>query len=135
MSDANFKLLFVEDEDLLRETLTDEFQDMAVEVLAASNGVEAIELLKMNQVDVVVSDMRMPDIDGATLRKLARAASLNETALWVVLTAHTDQNIEELQELGFDEVFFKPFRAKALYTFCLSKLNEKKKKAQLKKCV
>lgn len=65
-----FKVLIVDDEELIRKGLTKILQRSCEEFLVigeASNGVEALELIKKDLPDIVISDVRMPFMDGIAL--------------------------------------------------------------------
>lgn len=62
-----FKILLVDDEQDLLDLLAEEFRDLGLEVLLARNGNEAIHVLKMTEVDLIVSDYRMPHGNGLEL--------------------------------------------------------------------
>jgi len=68
------RVLLVEDEDVVRSFATRALKRQGYEVLEASSGVEALEVLAANdwQVDIVVSDVVMPEMDGPTLLKELR---------------------------------------------------------------
>jgi CheY-like chemotaxis protein len=57
-------VLIVDDEEHLRELYLAELSEEGYEVLLASNGREALEVLKDRRPDVVVLDIRMPEMDG-----------------------------------------------------------------------
>jgi len=71
----NKSILIVDDEKILRESLASLFEDEGYEPLQAENGKEAHQILLERSVDVVLSDVRMPEMDGMDLlehiRKLA----------------------------------------------------------------
>lgn len=52
-------ILIVDDDNLLREVLSDYFQERSFFVLEASNGFDALEILKSNKTDVVLSDIQI----------------------------------------------------------------------------
>lgn len=63
-------LLIVDDEELIRQGLKARLEYLGIDVdkiFEASNGNEAIEVVKNHTVDIVVTDIRMPDMDGLTL--------------------------------------------------------------------
>lgn len=61
------KLLLVEDDDLVRDMLTQVLKRASHQVLCASNGEEATELLKTEKPDIMVTDIIMPKKSGITL--------------------------------------------------------------------
>jgi CheY-like chemotaxis protein len=114
MPEKSFKMLYVEDDDILREVLADEFSSLGIEIHCASGALDALEFLKANTVDAVVTDMRMPGIDGGGLKQLADSQLPNSPKLWVVLSAFSDRPLDDFHKLGFKEVFFKPFKPKLI---------------------
>lgn len=60
-------ILLVDDNDALRETFTEALELSGMTVLPAANGARALEQLEANAVDVIVTDLLMPDMDGLEL--------------------------------------------------------------------
>ncbi len=88
MSDSPYKILCVDDEPRVLEALRRHLRER-FEVLIATSGAEAIDLLGQHKdVAVVVSDMRMPEMDGATLLRHTRA--LRPSTVRVLLTGQAD---------------------------------------------
>ena len=58
------RILVVEDEQNQRELYTMELEDEGYEVEQAANGREAVDLVKKNKYDMVILDIRMPEMDG-----------------------------------------------------------------------
>jgi CheY-like chemotaxis protein len=65
-------ILVVDDDEALREVLTTALSGEGREVDAASDGSEALALLERNPYDLVLSDLRMPCVDGPTLYETLR---------------------------------------------------------------
>jgi CheY-like chemotaxis protein len=71
--DASARILLVDDDDMVRETLATQLEDLGFDILVASGGAEAIALLEANEVvDALVSDLSMPQMNGATTIQKAR---------------------------------------------------------------
>ena len=68
----NPKILVVEDDDVIRELLTDLLESEGYAVRAASDGQEALDCLPSVSPDLVISDLVMPKVDGLQLRTAAR---------------------------------------------------------------
>ncbi|HRE32127.1 MAG TPA: response regulator, partial [Candidatus Berkiella sp.] len=66
---ARGNILFVDDEENITRTLERQFKPLGYNVFIANNGVAALHILINDQIDVVVSDMRMPEMNGASLLK------------------------------------------------------------------
>lgn len=83
------RILFVDDEENVLEGLERSLFHLDWEVETAVGGEEALEFLASETVDVVVTDMRMPNIDGASL--LSEVKELQPNALRIVLSGHTEE--------------------------------------------
>jgi DNA-binding NtrC family response regulator len=79
-------ILLVEDEPNARKGLTQFLQGLDYDVMTASNGREALELFKKEHPDLVISDIRMPEMDGTALLEAIRAEA--PSAKVILLTAY-----------------------------------------------
>ncbi len=85
------------------------------EVLQAGNGVEALEVMKSNKVDVLITDIHMPEMDGLTLIAHLRADPvLKGTPVIVVSTEGGDERMAEAHEHGIQAYLRKPFTPEQL---------------------
>ncbi len=105
--ELNGRLLIVEDDKAQREMLADFLRDLGAEVEEAANGKEALDKLATLHPDVVVSDLRMPELDGETL--LGEIRSLNPEIGIVLVTAYgtIEQAVRCLRE-GAADYLLKP---------------------------
>ncbi len=108
------KILVVEDNQELREILTEDLADAGIEVFNVADGYAALDFLKKESVDVVITDLKMPKIDGVGLRSLAKDQGILGVKLWFVYTGHVDISPDEIKELGFDEILYKPLMESTL---------------------
>jgi DNA-binding NtrC family response regulator len=79
-------ILIVEDEAVLRGSLAELLTQEGYEVLQAGHGKEAFDLLLQRPVDLILSDVRMPEMDGVAL--LGHAQRLAPQTPFIVLTAY-----------------------------------------------
>ena len=101
-------ILVVDDEVEIQQLLRRHFTFAGHVVHLAGNGMEALELLGRHRVDVVVSDIVMPEMGGVELLEHMRAAHPLVRA--VMMTGYvTQQNILACMRLGADSCVFKPF--------------------------
>ncbi|WP_163192698.1 response regulator transcription factor [Clostridium thermarum] len=106
------KILLVEDEKRMRILLCDYLKREDFEYYEASNGLEAMEMLKKNPVDLVVLDIMMPFMDGWEVCKHIRKTS---NIPIIILTAKAEEEDKLLgYELGADDYVTKPFSPKVL---------------------
>jgi CheY-like chemotaxis protein len=108
-----YTVLVVDDDDDLREVMSSTFEGQGFTVLVANNGAMAYEMVQENQVDLVVSDMKMPGGDGMSLLQNLRARHQVVPAV-IFVTGFTEVPISECLALGANQVFPKPFNQKEL---------------------
>ena len=100
-------ILVVDDEAASRESLVDVLADEGYGTAAAANGAEAISLLEANDFDLVITDLRMPELDGVALLKQIRA--LRPQTLVILMTAYAsvETAVDALGE-GAHDYMIKP---------------------------
>ena len=106
------KVLIVDDEKLIREVIKEYCNYEGYEVFEAENGIEAIELIKNNDYDVLILDIMMPKLDG--FRALKEVKELKNIPT-IMLSARSDE-YDKLHgfDLGVDDYVTKPFSPKEL---------------------
>lgn len=106
-------LLIVDDEKGYREVLGAVFEAEGYSISTASHGRAALAFLKKSPIDVIISDVRMPDMDGIELLKKVR--SIDADIGIVLMTAFgTINTAREAFKLGADDFVQKPFNNEEL---------------------
>ncbi len=82
-------ILFVDDEPQMLSALTRVFRGKGYNVITANSGLEGLSLLEAHQFDVIISDMRMPEMDGASF--LAASCERSPNSRRILLTGYSDQ--------------------------------------------
>ena len=82
--EKEINVLFVDDDENVLSSLKRLFFEESFEVLTAGSGKEALEILKNKEVGVIVSDQRMPEMDGAQF--LERAKRIAPYSIRMILT-------------------------------------------------
>jgi CheY-like chemotaxis protein len=108
------QVLIVDDEVDLREMLALELKNYQTAVFEAKNGLEAFELIKKENIDLVISDIRMPGGNGIEFLKKTKALNI-KSPQFVFITAYSDITIEELFALGAAGIVEKPFDIPELF--------------------
>jgi DNA-binding response OmpR family regulator len=107
------KLLVVEDEDALRTLLGSELGSYGYDVDEADGGTAAMQALEKKYYDLVVLDIRMPDIDGLEVLKNIRAKKLANKV--IMLTGVNELKIaRDSLALGANDFLTKPYDFKKL---------------------
>jgi type II secretory ATPase GspE/PulE/Tfp pilus assembly ATPase PilB-like protein/FixJ family two-component response regulator len=83
-----FRLLFVDDEENVLKALTRIFLEENYQILTALSGQAALEIIESNQVHLVISDFKMPGMNGSEL--LAEIKSRQPETIRIMLTGHAD---------------------------------------------
>lgn len=106
-------LLFVDDEPALRELMAERLSDRGFEVVTSESGEKAIELLDQFAFDIVVTDLRMPGIDGAAVIDAARERYPGIVA--IVITGYgTVKDAVDAIKRGASDFIAKPFQFEEL---------------------
>ena len=104
------RILIVDDEKIKRVTLTDDLAAQGHDVAAAADGQEAIERLAEGRFDVVVTDLKMPRLDGIDLLKRIKQGPAADTEV-IMMTAYGSIPVAvEAVKLGAIDFLTKPFR-------------------------
>lgn len=102
------RVLVVDDEQEVRDTLSSVLKSLDYVPYVAANGVEALEIIKKEKIDVVLSDLYMPEMDGIELLKRVRA--LDKKVVFLMITAHpTIETAVEAVKKGAYDYLTKPF--------------------------
>jgi DNA-binding NtrC family response regulator len=116
MSKSNAKVLIVDDEKSIRNTLREilEFQDYEVE--EAADGMECVVKIKQNTFDVIILDIKMPKMDG--IEALERIQELSPETAVIMISGHgtIDTAVEAVKKGAFDFVAKPPDLNRLLIT-------------------
>ena len=109
MADIKRHLLLVDDEDALREVVSERLSDEGFEVTQATNGEEALKALDTFAFDVIVSDLRLPGVDGRAVIKAA--IDRYPSIVAIVVTGYgTVRDAVEMIKVGAADFIAKPFQ-------------------------
>ncbi|MDF1579773.1 MAG: response regulator [Desulfuromonadales bacterium] len=109
------KVMTVDDSSVVRQILKKTLSAAGYEVLEAVDGQDALNKLSTSPVDMVVTDLNMPNMDGVELIKSLRRQPGNRFLPIVMLTTESQQQIkEEGKKAGASGWIVKPFRPEQL---------------------
>ena len=100
-------IMLVEDETSIRETMAEFLAEEGFEILQAADGLEALEVFRENQPDLIILDLMLPKLDGLEVCKAIRQKS----NVPIIMVTARDEEIDKLLglELGADDYITKPF--------------------------
>lgn len=102
------KVLYVEDEIILRDTTCNSLNSILKEVVVADNGKEGLEKFKNDTFDLIITDLSMPVMSGTEMIKAIR--EINQEIPIIITTAYGSQNLEvqELAKVNMTDYVMKP---------------------------
>jgi two-component system response regulator AtoC len=116
-------VLVVDDEPHMRRVLEIMLGATGHAVFSAANGREALGLLRSNPVDLVITDLRMPEMDGIELMRQMRAGGIEAPV--IMITAHgTVESAVAAMKFGASDYILRPFDIEALELVIARVLNE-----------
>jgi two-component system chemotaxis response regulator CheY len=112
------RLLIVDDSAVMRKIIERTLRQVGLtlaKVLEASNGSEAIEVLKVHPVDLILSDISMPVMDGLEFLRQRKTQKLAEGVPVVMITTEGSENhVLEALTAGANNYLRKPFTAEQM---------------------
>jgi len=117
-------ILVVDDELLIRDLLYDFFRGQGWEIAVAENGEKALEILSSRQIDLVLSDIKMPQMDGLALTTEMRESYPDIPVVLMTGYPSVDSAVTALRCQVVDYIT-KPFNINKLYKVIESKVKEK----------
>jgi len=102
------KVLYVEDEIILRDTTCNSLKSILKEIVVADNGKDGLEKFENDKFDLVISDLAMPIMGGSEMIEKIRLIDKNIPI--IVTTAYGSQNEEvaNLTKIGMSDYVMKP---------------------------
>ena len=109
----NFKILFVEDEEKIREHIAKTLKYLVEDVQEASNGQDALEKMEKFSPNIIITDLEMPLMGGVEF--VTEVRKTNKTIPIVVLTAHTNSEyLLKLIDMHIEHFIVKPMNFEKL---------------------
>ncbi len=113
---ADKKILVVDDSATMRMLIVMTIKKSlpGISVIEAVDGTDAVEKLKANGVDIILTDINMPNMDGNELIKWVRESHSNDIPIIVITTEGDEQGMEERKALGANAYITKPIKGPQL---------------------
>jgi CheY-like chemotaxis protein len=122
----NARILVIEDEEEVRNLLSDILTEGGHQVITACDGNQGIEMFKENEVDIVFSDLGMPGISGWKVAETIKGIK-KQIPVAIITGWNVDLEQKELTEKGVDFIAFKPFEVKQVLKLVQDGIKMKKK--------
>ena len=100
------KILIVEDEDTVRELLSEGLRSEGYEVLEADNGLDGLQMAKDLQLDLILLDLMLPEMDGMSVCRILRRTS--DVPIIMLTARGTEMDKIVGLETGADDYIVKP---------------------------
>ena len=113
---SGFSILVVDDEVATRDLCADIALDAGLSVHSVANTEQALELLDQSPVDILITDLKVPQLGGLELLKRVRAAHPQVAAVMVLTQYGTSETAVEATRLGAADYLTKPFHVEELRT-------------------
>jgi DNA-binding response OmpR family regulator len=109
----NYSLLYVEDEDYIREVVVEYLEEFFLTIYEASNGKEALEIYYDTKPDIIITDIRMPKMNGLAFARKIRQK--DKTTPIVITTTYTStEYLLDAVELNLIKYLVKPVEEEKL---------------------
>src|SRR2546428_1073711 len=129
MTDPTKHLLFVEDESALREAIAEQLSDRGYQVEQADSGEAALERLADFAFDIIITDLRLPGIDGSSL--VQAAVERYPDIIAIVVTGYgTMEDAVEVIKRGALDFVSKPFQIDELLHVLDAALEQRRLKSE-----
>ena len=109
-------IITVDDSSTMRRIIKNTLQKLGFEtILEAGNGLEALEVMSKNKVDMIVTDWNMPEMDGLTFVKAVRAKEeYKDLPILMITTEAAKEDILTALRSGVNNYVVKPFTPETL---------------------
>jgi len=107
------RILVVDDAKTMRDTLKDLLMPNGFDVIEAGNGEQGLEMLSQHVVDLVISDLNMPGMDGLTMCKHIKEQGYN-TPIFMLTTQTSPELKAQAKEYGVLAWIVKPHKDEIL---------------------
>ncbi len=124
--DSSSKILIIDDEKNVRQSFSDHLEDLGYQVFIAKNGRVGLEVMAEEQPDLILTDLRMPEMGGLEVIKHALKKDPNMPIVVISGAGRITDAIEALR-LGAWDYVLKPITEMSVLTYLVEKILEKKK--------
>jgi len=116
ISTNDLLVLLVDDSRLARKHIRRVLEDMGVEnIIEAENGANAVEIIKDNHCDIIITDYNMPEMDGKEFAEYVRQESNQRSIPILMVTSESDESrLAMVEQVGVSAICDKPFEPNSI---------------------
>ena len=104
------KVLIVDDEAYIRRVVELKLNNKGYEVISAANGQEALEKYKLHNPEIVITDIKMPGMDGRSLcEQIKKTEDKNPCLIIIVTCSVSEGNLQGIDKMDNTLILEKPF--------------------------
>ena len=103
------RILVAEDNRLILETIAHSLSREGYDIIKAADGRECMNLLENNHVDLIITDLYMPHLNGLEVIAKLNEKTKNITPIMVLSASGGEENVLKAFDLGVDDFMVKPF--------------------------
>jgi len=103
------RILVAEDNRLILETVAQSLTREGYDIIKAADGKECMDQLKSNEVDLIITDLYMPHLNGLEVISNLNNQNKNITPIMVLSASGAEENVLKAFDLGVDDFMVKPF--------------------------
>ena len=127
---SKLSVMCVEDDSQALSQLEISLESFCKKLHCASNGAEALEILENNEIDVIVTDLDMPKVNGLDLLEIVKKKYKNTSV--IIVTAHSEsQYLLKAIELKADGYILKPLNLQELFSLIIKNAGSKYLESEL----
>jgi len=109
----SLNLLYVEDDELIQSVYSDLFSNLFKSITIANDGLEALEKYKNNKFDIIISDIRMPNMNGIDF--ITKVREEDENILIIIYSAWNElENLKPSNNLNISGYMSKPIQTESM---------------------
>ena len=113
MTTLSKKILVVDDEEAIREIMEINLVRLGYDTKLAKNAKEALELLENEKFSLIITDLKMPEMDGIELCMRIKERT-SKTLIYAFSGGFTEVDSDKLEKMGFDGLLCKPVKFEML---------------------
>jgi DNA-binding response OmpR family regulator len=103
------RILVAEDNRLILETLAHSLSREGYDIIKANDGKDCMDKLLVNQIDLIITDLYMPNLNGLEIISLLNKGMNNHIPIMVLSAAGAEENVMKAFDMGADDFMVKPF--------------------------